>query len=140
MGLGAHQISVRQEGYISKTLPLMVESAESIRLSTIVLSPEDISARLFSTPSKAVVLVDDRYAGVTPVTLKLEPFQEYQLKVMKSGYADRTLKIVPDVKKDILQTITLEKKSVLAEITANILTELYLNDSLKGSTPISLSV
>lgn len=140
LGFGEHSISVRKEGYHTKNVSLLISSGGSQTLEPVTLSPKKITANILSNPSSATILINEEYAGVTPLTMELMPLIKYELKIIKSGYVDKSVRLEPAIAKNIEKQFMLDKKAVSAEISSDVQSNVFLNGVLRGDTPLTLSV
>ena len=140
LGFGEHSISVRKEGYHTKNVSLLISSGDSQTLEPVTLSPKKITANILSNPSSATILINEEYAGVTPLTMELMPLIKYELKIIKSGYVDQSVRLEPAIAKNIEKQFMLDKKAVSAEISSDVQSNVFLNGVLRGDTPLTLSV
>jgi formylglycine-generating enzyme required for sulfatase activity len=85
---GAHQIELRLDGYKPALLQQDVRAGETLLLKDVVLQPEDGELVLRSLPAGATVIIDDRYHGTTPVSLKLASGVEHDVRLSRSGYVE----------------------------------------------------
>ena len=140
LGFGEHSISVRKEGYHTKNVSLLISSGDSQTLEPVTLSPKKITANILSNPSSATILINEEYAGVTPLTMELMPLIKHELKIIKSGYVDQSVRLEPAIAKNIEKQFMLDKKAVSAEISSDVQSNVFLNGVLRGDTPLTLSV
>ncbi len=140
LGFGKHTISVRKDGYHTENVSLVISSGDSQSLEPITLSPKKITASILSNPSEAIILINEEYAGVTPLSIKLMPLIQHELKVMKSGYVDQSISLEPKVAKNVEKQFILNRKAVEAEVSTDVESHVFLNGVLRGDTPLTLSV
>ncbi len=90
---GAHELSIRLDGYKAVQQPLLVEAGQPQTLAEFALDEADAVLRLASRPEGASVTVNGTFRGRTPLTLALEPGELSALRLFKDGYAAATRRI-----------------------------------------------
>ena len=91
-----------------------------------------------SQPSRASVYINNNLAGITPLIKKLE-YGSHQISFYKDNYIDKIISISLNSESDSKLIETLERKTGNLSITSSPKSgRLYLNNELKGETPLSL--
>ncbi len=85
---GVRELVFRKAGYANKTLQLEVIANEAQRPPIIELEKASASMRLESDPEGAVVLLNDAYQGVSPISLSLTPERTHRIRLRKTGYEE----------------------------------------------------
>lgn len=83
---GKHSISIRKEGYVEHKSEIKVEAEKTTIVNAKLKKFAEIY--LYSEPSTANVYLNGVNKGKTPLTLKLEPDKQIQIKLTKDFYTD----------------------------------------------------
>ena len=93
-----------------------------------------------STPSGASIYLDDTYKGTTPETIFDVPVGSHSILLTKSGYYDKTATIIVVLNQVAYVSKSLEAKTGEIDISSDPSGAMvYLDDSYKGITPITIS-
>jgi hypothetical protein len=134
-----HRVHIQASGYAETTLVMTPAAGESLRRS-LALRPLVGDLRIVSDPPGAVITVDGREAGVSPVTLAHLPVSaRHQVTARLPGHAPVSERCA--VKPGGLTTLTLicgRKTANLALNTDPPGAEILLRGLSVGSTPVVL--
>jgi formylglycine-generating enzyme required for sulfatase activity len=118
LAAGTRAIEIHAPGHKpwKQSLPVVAGEAQSI--GSITLAPADGELRVESEPSGASVALDERYAGVTPATLALEPGRNHRVTVSKRGYgtASRSVRLRPAEKRELRVALNAEVGEVTLKV------------------------
>ena len=87
---GQHQLQVLLDGYKPFTKQIDIEKDEEIDLGAIQLEHVDSQIGVLTNPEGVTVLVNQEYAGETPIVLDLLPDREHRIDLFKSGFQPKT--------------------------------------------------
>jgi formylglycine-generating enzyme required for sulfatase activity len=130
---GAHELTVRLDGYKSWRQRVEVEPDTPLALPPVTLEAADGRIRVSSEPAGATVLVDGRFRGRTPVAVDLEPGRSFKVTVSQAGYRDAEKTVRLKSGEDRRERFTLE------EITGVVLLDVQPKDallSIDGQPPV----
>ncbi len=85
---GTQEIEVRLPGHKIWRQTINTEAGEQLRIAPIQLQKSDGIVTINSQPAGANVLVNDRFAGQTPLSLPLPPGKQHSLGLIKAGYEE----------------------------------------------------
>jgi formylglycine-generating enzyme required for sulfatase activity len=116
---GQRQLALKLPGYKRVERTLAVRAGEPQALTDIELAPADGLVSLRSDPSGAIVTVDGRFRGRTPVELELAPGRRYRLQFTKAGYesASRSLTVESGVERALAVTLEAKTGTVLVDVS-----------------------
>ena len=84
---GSHTIVLTKQDYLNEEIEIeSIAGQDSTAVVQLTPSPADI--QVTSNPAGASVMVNDKYAGSTPVQLKLSPTVTQHFTVKAAGYSD----------------------------------------------------
>jgi tetratricopeptide (TPR) repeat protein len=144
---GDYQLKLSKEGYQYWSKQVTIAASQTNKLSVSLIAkpkPALVYGQLSidSTPSNAKIFLNDKPKGTTPLTLdELSP-GTYQLKLTKEGYQDWQQEITI-IANQVTRVSTNLKKLAPAYGSIRVISEpekaeVYLNDILKGNTPLTL--
>ena len=90
---GRHILSLNLAGYSEKRLEVNVTAGKKKALKTVKLQKGPGIVIVNSTPTRALVSVDGKFQGRTPLDLKLSPRKEHVILISAKGYRDSIKKI-----------------------------------------------
>jgi formylglycine-generating enzyme required for sulfatase activity len=90
---GTHQISVVREGYSAWDGSVVAEPNTAAELPMIRLQPANARLLVNSIPRGAIVTVNGRYRGQSPLSLDLAPDVNYEIGLSKAGYGMTSRKV-----------------------------------------------
>ncbi len=90
---GRHILSLNLSGYSEKRLEVNVTAGKEKTLKTVKLQKGPGVLVVNSTPTRALVSVDGKFKGHSPLNLKLSPRKEHVILVSSEGYRDSIRKI-----------------------------------------------
>jgi formylglycine-generating enzyme required for sulfatase activity len=91
---GRHEIVLEKEGFKPLSLVQSVTAGEDITIDTVKLSPVDGQLTVNSSPEGASVMLDDKYLGVTPLTLNVDANLQQTLRFSKAGYTSKEQSVI----------------------------------------------
>ena len=83
---GQHELRLEKQNYQPATQTLEVSAGADQSLPQIALKEASGQFRIESDPTGATVMLDNRYKGLTPVWLTLEPGKEHSIVLTKPGF------------------------------------------------------
>jgi formylglycine-generating enzyme required for sulfatase activity len=94
---GSRTLEARLDRHDPQRVEVDVVAQVPLALPTLVLRESDGVVELSSRPADATVIVDGRFAGRTPATLRLRPGADHRIRLSRSGFADaeRTVTVAP---------------------------------------------
>lgn len=125
---GTRQLELKLPGHKRYRQFLQVRAGEAQALESVALAEADGLVNLRSTPSGALVTVDGRFAGQTPVELELQPDRSHRVQLTKAGYRPLAQRVtVPSGEERSLQlalqaitgTVVIEVEPADAELFVN---------------------
>ncbi|MCH2190269.1 MAG: SUMF1/EgtB/PvdO family nonheme iron enzyme [Gammaproteobacteria bacterium] len=95
---GTRRLRIVAEGYKPYQREISVVAQQPVQVPVIDLEPADGRLELHSNPSGAAVILNDKFKGVTPLSLVVAPDQQQRLQVYKAGYKldERSFALKPD--------------------------------------------
>jgi len=90
---GEHQLTVTTDGFKPWQDTIVVEANQHRTLDTIRLQPADSMLAVQTNPAAAQVMIGSRFAGRTPLKLKLAAGQTHSLLVSKPGYREASRQV-----------------------------------------------
>jgi formylglycine-generating enzyme required for sulfatase activity len=140
LGMGTHLLTVEAAGYLSDEVEVKIESPEVVRLLSIELKLKLISATFTSEPSEAVVRIEGKFTGMTPLQTNLLPGKKYQVSVFKSGFVEKKIVVNAVVEKAISRRVILSARRIPARFESNVPASVQINGMVIGRTPIEYLV
>jgi len=139
------KIVIKKAGYNDYTVELAYISAYGSSLLNVTLQKSDAnkgSIKVTSNPSKADVYIDERYAGITPITLEGISAGTHVVTVKLTGYKDYS----KEVKVSSNKTTSLKAKLTKIKSTSGNIkvtsspskADVYLAGQNVGKTPITI--
>ncbi len=125
---GTRQLELKLPGHKRHRQFLQVRAGQAQTLDPVTLAAADGLVNLRSSPSGALVTVDGRFAGQTPVELELQPDRSHRIQLSKAGYRPLTQRVtVPSGQERSLQlaleaitgTVVIEVEPADAELFVN---------------------
>ena len=115
---GARELVFRKAGYANKTLTLEVAANEDQTPASVKLEKASASVRVESEPDGAVVLVNDTYQGVSPISLSLTPERTHSIRLRKTGYeeAKREVTLSPGTSRNLRVDLTRSIGEVVVQV------------------------
>ena len=83
---GQHEILFEKEGFKPLKIAQTITAGDDITLDTVKLSPVDGQLIISSSPEGASVMLEDKYLGVTPLTVDVNANLQQTLRLSKAGY------------------------------------------------------
>ena len=91
---GQHEILVEKEGFKSFKIVQSFTAGDDITLDAIKLSPMDGQLSVSSSPDGASVMLEDKYIGVTPLSLDVNANLQQTLQISKAGYTSMEKSVI----------------------------------------------
>ena len=138
---GTHRLLIQEEGYKPWEQEISVAAGETLAIEDIHLAPLDGELKITSAPTGATVMIGDRFAGQTPLTVRLTPNQEHVLNFSKAGFTNVQRSVTIGSKE--MQTLNVRltaKKGVIAFHLHPSGAKLYINGEDMGSVPKHLEL
>lgn len=136
---GSYRVLVKMEGYKDYETTIIVEGNREKEYN-FTLSPRYGDLRIESNPSGAYIYIDGVLKGKTPVTIKNLLAKTYEIKLVYSGYQERTERV--EVKENRETRISLSLLPLTGSLNINSNpqgVQVYLNGIYRGITPLYLS-
>ena len=105
--IGSHNVTISKDGYTSENRSVTINEAATTTLD-VTLSEGNGTLSVTSSPTGAMVYVDGRYAGVTPLKQQL-PSGSHSVEVKRSGYNSVTRNVV--ITRNNTEYVTVSLKS-----------------------------
>ncbi len=83
---GQHEVRLEKQNYQPATRRIEINAGADQILPNIVLKEANGQFKIESDPSAVTVMLDDRYKGLTPISLTLEPEQKHKITLTKPGF------------------------------------------------------
>ncbi len=128
-----------KDGYIYAFTP--VTSAPT-STSTPIPIPATGLISISSIPSGASVYLDGAYKGTTPHTIASVSTGSHTIKLMKTGYVDKTktVNVVSDITTFVSETLTpIPPSTGSISISSSPTASVYLDGAYKGTTPYTIT-
>ncbi len=137
---GIHSIQITKQEYNDYKRNITLVPGKGKVLS-VILIPKFGHLTVYSTPTNAEVYVDEDYIGKTPLKGYKLSTGTHTIKLVKDGYEDyvKTVKINPGETTKIEATL-LEAKATLKITSDPSEASVYVDDSYKGTTPLTLQL
>ena len=91
---GTHNVEISADRFKTWRTRLIVQANQPQALENIRLEPADGTFSLRTNPAGANVTVGEKYAGKTPLDMRLLPDKDHVIRISKAGYE----KVVRDIK------------------------------------------
>ncbi|MHC4268092.1 MAG: PEGA domain-containing protein, partial [Planctomycetota bacterium] len=136
---GKHEVEIRVEGYEdwSESIDIIPEKEISL---TAGLQMKPVSVSIKSEPSDAMVFLDDKEIGNTPVTITELTPGTHMVEVKTDGYEGwiKSVDIIPGKKIDLIAELQVKTGSVSIKSEPSAATVL-LDENDIGKTPITVA-
>lgn len=138
---GRQKLLFALDGYkpVERTYRVFANSADTAE--TITLEPADAQLTVVSRPAGASVTLDGRYQGRTPLTLALEPDQQYALRLTRTGYAARSATVALPSATQRRMSFDLEAR--IGELTIRAVppdAEILVNGRVEGTGTVEIAL
>jgi len=138
---GLYSLELLHADFLPYVKEFTVDANKAFNLPIAELFTNPSHLVITSTPSKALVKIDDVEQGVTPFTLRLNPNTEHNIILSKAGYKDNLQQIMlkPGEQKNLSATL----EAILGTIVLNIEpddAEVFINGKFMGSGNVKLSL
>jgi len=135
--MGESRLQISKLGYIPKSLNLNVEDRTPLKVNAI-LTPDSAELFVESSPTGAVVTMDDAIIGTTPLKLTGAKTGKHAIEVALKGYSSVQYEI--SLQAGEKQKISSTLKSLPGKLT--VLSEpskarIYLNNQFKTESPLN---
>ena len=109
---GTHEITVKKEGYLDKTVSITIEEEEVLEKFIELIKPEEVAktgVKIITKPTAASIwILGEDIGRITPELILLGP-GDYEITVKKEGYVDRIVSISIEEGKIIEKFVELTK-------------------------------
>ncbi|MDH4319812.1 MAG: SUMF1/EgtB/PvdO family nonheme iron enzyme, partial [Desulfobulbaceae bacterium] len=82
---GAHTLLFSKTNFTSKILDLSTVAGQDIRPAPIILSPSPATLQISTQPDGALVMIDQKYRGRSPLQVSISSGEEHLLKLYAPG-------------------------------------------------------
>lgn len=136
---GTYDVEFRKTEFNDVTQSITVEGGQTTQVSKI-LTPLEGKLIVSSTPSGADVLIDGSSKGVTPLNISMKK-GSYDLILKLSRFNDHSQKITVVEGQELNITQTLEEETgKLIAFSMPINADVFVDNTLKGKTPVTLNL
>ncbi|NIR52231.1 protein kinase [candidate division KSB1 bacterium] len=138
LSLGSHLITLRKEGFLSRSFSVNIDKDSPNVINNALLrrvriysrdiwshDPQDLGAKIVELVSKKTGRTID-YTGTTPAALNLLPYS-YTAKLLKDGYRETIIEIQPSDRSVVAKMQLIHLKIPILAIDA------ITNDPIKGT-------
>jgi formylglycine-generating enzyme required for sulfatase activity len=107
---GEHIVRLTREQYREQRFAIEVIAGQN-QSRQVKLTPKPALVKLTSTPAGALALIGERFVGITPVTVEVDPREAAPLVLRHSGYKteERRLTLTPDSRHEV--NVELKRKT-----------------------------
>lgn len=137
VALGSHELRARLDGYFEQT-----ESFEARPDAEAVfdwaLRPRPASLALRTVPAGAAVLLNGKYAGVSPLTLALSPLRTHRIKARLGAHQDADFSLLPGPGERLERELRLDGRRIVLLASADAPAEIRVNGAPAGEVPLEL--
>ncbi|MBE9544715.1 MAG: PEGA domain-containing protein [Proteobacteria bacterium] len=133
---GEHELVLTAERFKPWRDLVVVKANQPRKLETVQLQPADGSLTVRTNPAGANVMIDNSFAGRTPLELKLTAETQHLIHIYKAGYekANRQVKLISEESKTL--TIALKPKlGVLNFVVQPHGAEILVDGKSRGPVP-----
>ncbi len=126
------ELIIDKPGYKASKINVLIQRGIIARHPPVKLLPADIEVSIDSNPGDGSVLINGEFRGQTPVNLKLNPSEVYQVAVFKAGYQRFTDSLSPNKR----QRLNIELKPIKVPVrfvTKPVNSTLMINNRGAGS-------
>jgi formylglycine-generating enzyme required for sulfatase activity len=137
---GQRELRFELDGYVTETRVLNIALDRPPELGTVKMARNPGRVALTTTPDGATVTVDGGYRGTAPLALNLAPDIDHVIAVARPGYAPahRTVRVKAGQTQNV--SISLEEQIGAVDVRSSPNAEVYVDGTLKGRTPLTLSL
>jgi tRNA A-37 threonylcarbamoyl transferase component Bud32 len=136
--VGSHKIKLRKQDYDDKEVTVAVSAGQTINVDE-PLNIKTGSITVNSDPSGAEVYLDNTDKGSTPMTVYDVPVGSHIIKLKKENYDDilKTITVTSGTNIRITENLKIKKNNINVDSSPSG-AEVYLDDTYKGNTPITI--
>jgi formylglycine-generating enzyme required for sulfatase activity len=130
---GAHNLRVKKSRYKTWQDDIKVTANEPMTINDIILEPADAVVKLETNPSRASVIIDGQYSGLTPLETALTPGKKVDIRFFKEGYQRTSRRITVSSGEE--QHLVVDLTPELTDISINSIpsdAELYIDGRPQG--------
>ncbi|MBV1931498.1 MAG: PEGA domain-containing protein [Porticoccaceae bacterium] len=135
------QVELSLLGYKAWQETLKIGVGENKEWPSVTLLPADSELQVASVPAGASITLNGQYLGSTPTTLALSPDTSHKLNVFLAGYEHSQTHIMlargEQKTLNIKLTVKLGRLNITSKPTN---AELYVDGTLRGTTPMTLNL
>jgi formylglycine-generating enzyme required for sulfatase activity len=138
---GQYTLQISADGFKPWQTRLAVEVNQPQSIKDIRLQPADGTLALQTTPAGASVIIDQKFAGKTPLKVPLQADIRHELRISKAGYENATQTV--QVATGKLKTVTVKMKPVMGVIRFEVEPAdafLIVNGKNRGTVPPQLDL
>jgi len=135
--VGLNKLTFKINGYEDFVLLENIDLGKLKSIEPIQLSLLPGKLRVESIPENSKIMIDDTFKGFTPLEIFLEPEISHALSISAEGYLTKIKEITVDTKSNSSVLIELDKEYGNVSIDSNILSDIYIEDTLLGKTPFN---
>ena len=138
---GRHPLRLALAGRKTQTLMTGLDAGQSLDAPPVILPPLDATLELDTVPSQALVSLNGRYAGSSPLRLSVATDAPQSLRVSKPGHAERSLNLALEPGSTQSRTLRLEPLSAQLDLEVSPADAMVLIDGRehgRGSTILRL--
>lgn len=133
--VGLNKLIFKIDGYEDFVLLENIDLGKLKSIEPVQLSLLPGKLRVESIPKNSKIMVGDTFKGFTPLEIFLEPEISHILSISAEGYLTKFKEITVDTNSDSSVLLELDKEYGNVSIDSNILSDIYIEDTLLGKTP-----
>jgi formylglycine-generating enzyme required for sulfatase activity len=138
---GSHRLKISAEGFKTWQAQLAVKPNQPQSIKDIRLQPADGTLALQTRPSGANITIDEKFAGKTPLKIKLSANTEHEIRISKAGYENVSRRIQVATGKMKNLAVNLKPKMGVIRFTIEPAdAQLVLNGKNQGKVPQELEL
>jgi len=139
LAAGAHEIEVSAERHQSWRSRIDVAPNQPLVLPEIRLEPAEGRLRVRSQPPGAGVLVDNRYAGQTPLEIDVSPGKEHRIQLSKAGHGKASRSVsVASGETQTLEIMLVPREGIVVLKVEPADAEIVIDGDVRGKAPPEL--
>jgi diacylglycerol kinase family enzyme len=132
--IGRYTLTIKKAGYANLSKSVEITENENTEVNEILTDGKELT--ILTNPSGAEVSVDGKFAGTSPLTTALT-YGKHEITAV-SGDMEQKKTVAIDKSHAGEITIHLQKQIKITSVPPG--AEVYIDDELKGTTPIALSL
>jgi len=142
-----YQIKFSKDGYYTKTVSVygedMIDNGKAYVNVTLKAIPTNGYISITSSPSNAMIYVDEYNEGTTPRTVTVDGGTTHTVKLVKDGYLTQTKSVYVPAGGTSSVSMTLTPSTTygyLAVTSSPSVANIYIDGTYKGQTPMTVTL